>query len=355
MPVEEFKILSKEDRLIKRLPSESSVPQVIRNKLPDLNDVLNIQNQDKLTKSPKNLEGNLQPSPVLISLYLEFKKVVSKCDESIRKKLTPLMVNVLECINTAYQVNRDFNFRIQLLETDNHQLIQQCTKLQNAEREYYDYKIHIQKELKDMLNKLEVYRNNAYLFEMRHKNILEYSRGLEEQSRQMRKEHNILQQKYVKLFRHYVVCTEKSELPDILEEDLYIVKQLFERKTKENKQTPNKPTKPAIITRAEVHRENTDEKYNVMISKLKKQITELQGEIKKYKYKLNAQRNEMDYRTRRIYYKADVARYFIVRKRFYVGLEEPVEWTSIIDPSAWVVENFTNYSNVIAIPKRLCN
>lgn len=40
------------------------------------------------------------------SIYQEFERMIARYDEDVVKTLMPLLVNVLECLDAAYQTNR---------------------------------------------------------------------------------------------------------------------------------------------------------------------------------------------------------------------------------------------------------
>lgn len=40
------------------------------------------------------------------SIYQEFEKMIARYDEDVVKSLMPLLVNVLECLDAAYQQNQ---------------------------------------------------------------------------------------------------------------------------------------------------------------------------------------------------------------------------------------------------------
>lgn len=40
------------------------------------------------------------------SIYQEFERMIARYDEDVVKTLMPLLVNVLECLDSAYQMNQ---------------------------------------------------------------------------------------------------------------------------------------------------------------------------------------------------------------------------------------------------------
>uniref|UniRef100_A0ABM0N0K8 C-Jun-amino-terminal kinase-interacting protein 3-like n=1 Tax=Saccoglossus kowalevskii TaxID=10224 RepID=A0ABM0N0K8_SACKO len=58
-------------------------------------------------------------------VYREFERMIRKYDEDVVKELMPLVVNVLECLDSAFSDNQENEVEIELLRDDNEQLITQ--------------------------------------------------------------------------------------------------------------------------------------------------------------------------------------------------------------------------------------
>lgn len=379
MPSKICKINPKDQKsLTKREPSENVLPKhpkTMHAKMAD--NILTLKNQNVLTPQLNNIDDliqKVQSTPILITLYLEFKKIVSNYDDEVRKKLTPLMVNVLECINTAYQVNKDYNFKFQLLEADNKQIEEEYIKIKRlkniTEQKFSSYKEVSEKERKDLACRLEGFQNKARLFELRHTNIMEYARLIEEQERQIRREYDQIQIKYANLFRAYVIHTEKIQLPELLDKDFKLIKEVFARKADglpipmpigdvgERQDLINREKdygdlwfsledKSTIITK---------ESPSFLISKLKKHIADLQNELRICKRankndKVEAEDVRPILKSKRVYTKADMAKHFLIKNRFYIGLQEPLQWSQILNPSQWIVNNFAYH--ILVLPEKL--
>lgn len=59
------------------------------------------------------------------SVYQEFEKMIGKYDHDVVKDLMPLVVNVLECLDTAYTENQEHEVELELVREDNEQLVTQ--------------------------------------------------------------------------------------------------------------------------------------------------------------------------------------------------------------------------------------
>lgn len=74
------------------------------------------------------------------SIYQEFEKMIARYDEDVVKTLMPLLVNVLECLDSAYQTNQEHEVELELLREDNEQLITQYER-EKAARKLAEQKV----------------------------------------------------------------------------------------------------------------------------------------------------------------------------------------------------------------------
>lgn len=59
------------------------------------------------------------------SIYREFERLIGKYDEDVVKELMPLVVAVLENLDSVFAVNQEHEVELELLKEDNEQLITQ--------------------------------------------------------------------------------------------------------------------------------------------------------------------------------------------------------------------------------------
>lgn len=76
------------------------------------------------------------------SIYQEFERMIARYDEDVVKSLMPLLVNVLECLDAAYQSNQEHDVELELLREDNEQLVTQYEREKSA-RKQAEQKVHI--------------------------------------------------------------------------------------------------------------------------------------------------------------------------------------------------------------------
>lgn len=87
------------------------------------------------------------------SIYQEFERMIARYDEDVVKTLMPLLVNVLECLDSAYQQNQvksirflckvgftlhmdlqEHDVELELLREDNEQLVTQYEREKGARK-----------------------------------------------------------------------------------------------------------------------------------------------------------------------------------------------------------------------------
>lgn len=86
------------------------------------------------------------------SIYQEFERMIARYDEDVVKTLMPLLVNVLECLDAAYQTNQvrgcvlrdnivvlwrvlqEHDVELELLREDNEQLVTQYEREKGARK-----------------------------------------------------------------------------------------------------------------------------------------------------------------------------------------------------------------------------
>lgn len=77
----------------------------------------------------------LQVQSLAGSIYQEFERMIQRYDEDVVKTLMPLLVNVLECLDSAYQTNQEQEVELELLREDNEQLVTQYEREKSARKQ----------------------------------------------------------------------------------------------------------------------------------------------------------------------------------------------------------------------------
>lgn len=192
------------------------------------------------------------------SIYQEFERMIQRYDEDVVKTLMPLLVNVLECLDSAYQSNQEQEVEVELLREDNEQLVTQYEREKSA-RKQAEQKVPNECELensrwtnliwwillqlldtedlaeaenKDLAGRLESLESITRMLELKHKNSLEHSSRLEEREADLKKvriskwfsapnkcfdclfvqEYSKLHDRYTELFKTHVDYMERTKI-----------------------------------------------------------------------------------------------------------------------------------------------
>lgn len=150
------------------------------------------------------------------SIYQEFERMISRYDEDVVKSLMPLLVNVLECLDAAYQNNQEQDVELELLREDNEQLVTQYEREKNArkqaEQKLLETEDLAEQENKELASRLESLESIVRMLELKHKNSMDHSSRLEEREGELKKEYNKLHERYTELFKTHVDYMERAKI-----------------------------------------------------------------------------------------------------------------------------------------------
>ncbi|XP_052751330.1 JNK-interacting protein 3 isoform X2 [Galleria mellonella] len=150
------------------------------------------------------------------SIYQEFERMIARYDEDVVKTLMPLLVNVLECLDSAYQTNQEHEVELELLREDNEQLVTQYER-EKAARKHSEQKLleaedHYEGDRKDLTGRLEALDSIVRMLELKHKNSLDHASRLEERENELKKEYAKLHDRYTELFKTHMDYMERTKL-----------------------------------------------------------------------------------------------------------------------------------------------
>ncbi|XP_031347339.1 JNK-interacting protein 3 isoform X2 [Photinus pyralis] len=148
------------------------------------------------------------------SIYQEFERMIARYDEDVVKTLMPLLVNVLECLDSAYQANQDVE--LELLREDNEQLVTQYEREKGArktsEQKLLEFEDAAEGERKELSARLEALESIVRMLELKHKNSMEHAGRLEEREGELKKEYAKLHERYTELFKTHMDYMERTKL-----------------------------------------------------------------------------------------------------------------------------------------------
>ncbi|XP_074026144.1 JNK-interacting protein syd isoform X2 [Leptinotarsa decemlineata] len=150
------------------------------------------------------------------SIYQEFEGMIARYDEDVVKTLMPLLVNVLECLDAAYQQNQEHDVELELLREDNEQLVTQYERekgaRKTAEQKLLECEDIAEGERKELSSRLEALESIVRMLEIKHKNSVEHAIRLEERETELKKEYAKLHERYTELFKTHVEYMERTKL-----------------------------------------------------------------------------------------------------------------------------------------------
>ncbi|XP_049884716.1 JNK-interacting protein 3 isoform X2 [Pectinophora gossypiella] len=150
------------------------------------------------------------------SIYQEFERMIARYDEDVVKTLMPLLVNVLECLDSAYQSNQEHEVEVELLREDNEQLVTQYERekaaRKHAEQKLLEAEDQYEGERKELTGRLEALDSIVRMLELKHKNSLDHASRLEERENELKKEYAKLHDRYTELFKTHMDYMERTKL-----------------------------------------------------------------------------------------------------------------------------------------------
>ena len=99
----------------------------------DTDVVYSSDSRDETNRDPGAMSEKVQT--IASGIYNEFQHMIKVYDENVVKRLMPLVVGVLEGLNQSYLEKQEIDVEIELLKTDNEQLLTQYEREKNMRRE----------------------------------------------------------------------------------------------------------------------------------------------------------------------------------------------------------------------------
>eukprot|EP00064_Thunnus_orientalis_P013610 superscaffoldBa00002246_g13649 len=149
------------------------------------------------------------------SIYREFERLIEKYDEDVVKELMPLVVAVLENLDSVFAVNQEHEVELELLKEDNEQLVTQYERekalRRNAEERYIVFEDSQEGEKKDLQGRLVVLESHTRQLELKAKNYADHISRLEEREAELKKEYNSLHQRHNEMIHSYMEHLERTK------------------------------------------------------------------------------------------------------------------------------------------------
>nr|XP_023413307.1 C-Jun-amino-terminal kinase-interacting protein 3 isoform X6 [Loxodonta africana] len=153
------------------------------------------------------------------SIYREFERLIHCYDEEVVKELMPLVVNVLENLDSVLSENQEHEVELELLREDNEQLLTQYERekalRKQAEEKFIEFEDALEQEKKDLQVQVEHYEFQTRQLELKARNYADQISRLEERESEMKKEYNALHQRHTEMIQTYVEHIERAKLQQV--------------------------------------------------------------------------------------------------------------------------------------------
>ncbi|XP_061568696.1 sperm associated antigen 9a isoform X3 [Cololabis saira] len=155
------------------------------------------------------------------SIYREFERLIGKYDEDVVKELMPLVVAVLENLDSVFAENQEHEVELELLKEDNEQLITQYERekalRKHAEEKFIEFEDTHEQDKKDLQNHVDRMESQSRQLELKIKNYADQIGRLEERELELKKEYSSLHLRHSEMIHNYMEHVERIKLQQINE------------------------------------------------------------------------------------------------------------------------------------------
>lgn len=149
------------------------------------------------------------------SIYREFERLIEKYDEDVVKDLMPLVVGLLENLDSVFAANKEHVVELELQKEDNEQLVTQYERekalRKHAEERYIALEDSQDGEKKDLQNRLSASESQARQLELKIKNYADQISRFEEREAELKREYNALHQRHTEMIHSYMEHLERAK------------------------------------------------------------------------------------------------------------------------------------------------
>ncbi|KAB5555386.1 hypothetical protein PHYPO_G00033440 [Pangasianodon hypophthalmus] len=153
------------------------------------------------------------------SIYREFERLIGKYDEDVVKELMPLVVAVLENLDSVFAENQEHEVEIELLKEDNEQLITQYERekalRKGVEERYMEIEDLQEQERKDLQSKVTMLEGQTRQMELKTKNYADQIGRLEERESELKREYNALHHRHTEMIHSYMEHLERTKMQQL--------------------------------------------------------------------------------------------------------------------------------------------
>ncbi|XP_051912389.1 C-Jun-amino-terminal kinase-interacting protein 4-like isoform X1 [Hippocampus zosterae] len=153
-------------------------------------------------------------SDLASSIYREFERLIAKYDEDVVKELMPLVVAVLENLDSVFTVNQEHEVELELLKEDNEQLVTQYERekslRKHIEERYIANEDSLDGERKDLKGRVATLESHSRQLELKTRNYADQIIRFEEREAELKKEYSALHQRHTEMIHSYMDHLERT-------------------------------------------------------------------------------------------------------------------------------------------------
>ncbi|XP_032064726.1 C-Jun-amino-terminal kinase-interacting protein 4 isoform X3 [Thamnophis elegans] len=149
------------------------------------------------------------------SIYREFERLIGRYDEEVVAELMPLVVAVLENLDSVCAHSQETSVELELLRDDNEQLLTQYERekalRKQAEEKFIEFEDSQEQEKKDIQIRVEALESQTRQLELKAKNYADQISRLEEREAELKKEYNALHSRHTEMIHNYMEHLERAK------------------------------------------------------------------------------------------------------------------------------------------------
>ncbi|XP_037547476.1 C-Jun-amino-terminal kinase-interacting protein 4 [Nematolebias whitei] len=149
------------------------------------------------------------------SVYREFERLIDKYDEDVVKELMPLVVGLLENLDSVSAATKEHEVELELLKEDNEQLLTQYERekalRRHAEERYIVLEDSQDGEKKDLQSRLATLESHSRQLELKTKNYADQISRFEEREADLKKEYSALHQRHTEMIHSFMEHLERTK------------------------------------------------------------------------------------------------------------------------------------------------
>ncbi|NWW91053.1 JIP4 protein, partial [Rhynochetos jubatus] len=150
------------------------------------------------------------------SIYREVARLIGRYDEEVVAELMPLVVAVLENLDSVCAHSQETSVELELLRDDNEQLLTQYERekalRKQAEEKFIEFEDSQEQEKKDLQTRVEALESQTRQLELKAKNYADQISRLEEREAELKKEYNALHSRHTEMIHNYMEHLERTKL-----------------------------------------------------------------------------------------------------------------------------------------------